>query len=63
MSTEPHAGVFVHQSSFVHEGAILAEGPKVWHFCHASSGPRVGGLVPRRQNTAVGNRGSMRVNP
>ncbi len=56
MSTELHAGVFVHQSSFVDEGAVLGEGTKVWHFCHVSGGARIGRRCSLGQNTFVGNR-------
>lgn len=33
---------FVHESSFVDEGAEVGEGTKIWHFCHVMSGSRVG---------------------
>jgi UDP-2-acetamido-3-amino-2,3-dideoxy-glucuronate N-acetyltransferase len=56
MSTEKATGVFVHQSSFVDEGAVLGEGTKVWHFCHVSGGARIGKRCSLGQNTFVGNR-------
>lgn len=56
MTTESVPGVFVHQSSFVDEGAVLGEGTKVWHFCHVSPGARLGKRCVLGQNCFVGNR-------
>lgn len=25
---------FVHESSYVDEGAVIGAGTKIWHFCH-----------------------------
>lgn len=33
---------FVHESSYVNEGAEIGDGTKVWHFTHIMSGTKVG---------------------
>ena len=34
--------VFVHESSYVDDGAEIGAGTKIWHFCHVMSGTRIG---------------------
>ncbi len=34
--------VFVHESSYVDEGAVVGEGTKIWHFSHIMTGAVVG---------------------
>ena len=34
---------FVHESSYVDEGAEVGKGTKIWHFCHIMSGAKIGG--------------------
>jgi hypothetical protein len=29
---------FVHESSYVDDGATVGEGTKIWHFCHVMPG-------------------------
>ena len=36
------ADYFVHQSSFVDEGAVIGDGTKIWHFCHVMRGAEIG---------------------
>ncbi|MBQ2550667.1 MAG: N-acetyltransferase, partial [Bacteroidales bacterium] len=33
---------FVHESSYVDDGAKIGEGTKIWHFCHIQSGAVIG---------------------
>jgi UDP-2-acetamido-3-amino-2,3-dideoxy-glucuronate N-acetyltransferase len=44
---------YVHPSAVVDEGAVLGEGTKVWHFCHVSSGARLGANCVLGQNCFV----------
>ena len=46
-------GYFTHESSYVDEGAVVGEGTKVWHFCHVSSGARLGARCVLGQNVFV----------
>lgn len=48
--------VFIHESAFVDEGAILGKGTKVWHFCHVMSGAEIGENCALGQNVFVGGR-------
>lgn len=56
ITAEKNVGVFVHQSSFVDDGAVIGEGTKVWHFCHVSGGAKIGRRCSLGQNCYVGNR-------
>jgi len=49
------AGVFVHPSAIVDEGAVLGEGCRVWHFVHVSAGARIGERCSLGQGVFVGN--------
>lgn len=44
---------FVHESSFVDEGAEIGNGTKVWHFSHILSGARIGRNCSFGQNVCV----------
>jgi UDP-2-acetamido-3-amino-2,3-dideoxy-glucuronate N-acetyltransferase len=33
---------FIHESSYVDEGAEIGEGTKIWHFCHIMNGAKIG---------------------
>lgn len=46
---------FVHDSSFIDEGAVIGEGTKVWHFCHISSRAVIGSDCKIGQNVYVAN--------
>ena len=47
------AGYFVHESSFIDEGAQIGEDSKIWHFCHVMSGARIGRDCVLGQNVLV----------
>ena len=49
------AGVFVHPSAIVDEGAVLGDGCRVWHFVHVSAGARIGERCSLGQGVFVGN--------
>ena len=44
---------FVHESSYVDEGATIGEGTKIWHFCHIQSGAVIGKNCSLGQNVNV----------
>lgn len=44
---------FIHQSSYIDEGAEIGEGTKIWHFCHIMSGARIGPKCNIGQNVVV----------
>jgi UDP-2-acetamido-3-amino-2,3-dideoxy-glucuronate N-acetyltransferase len=47
------ADYFVHESSYVDEGAVIGAGTKIWHFCHVMSGARIGERCNIGQNVLV----------
>ena len=47
---------FIHESSFVDNGAEIGEGTKIWHFTHIMSGARIGRLCSVGQNVNIGGR-------
>ena len=46
---------FVHESSYVDEGAVIGKGTKVWHFCHVSGKAEIGEDCVFGQNVFVAN--------
>jgi UDP-2-acetamido-3-amino-2,3-dideoxy-glucuronate N-acetyltransferase len=48
--------VFVHDSSYVDEGAQIGKGTKIWHFCHVMPGAVIGEGCNLGQNVVVMNR-------
>jgi len=44
---------FVHESSYVDEGAVIGKDTRIWHFCHIMSGARVGRECRLGQNVVV----------
>ncbi|MBJ6749687.1 acyltransferase [Geomonas anaerohicana] len=44
---------FVHQSSYVDEGAQVGAGSKIWHFCHVMSGATIGERCSFGQNCVI----------
>lgn len=44
---------FVHESSYVDEGAVIGNGTNIWHFCHVQSGAIVGEKCSLGQNVNV----------
>ena len=50
---ERPGGFFVHQSSYVDEGAEIGRGTRVWHFCHVNRGAVIGERCSLGQNVVV----------
>lgn len=46
---------FVHESSYVDDGAVIGAGTKIWHFCHVQDGARIGERCSLGQNVNVAN--------
>ncbi len=46
---------FVHESSYVDEGARIGKGTKIWHFCHILPGAEIGENCSLGQNVNVGS--------
>jgi len=44
---------FVHESSYVDEGAEVGKGTKIWHFSHVLSGAKIGARCSFGQNVSV----------
>ena len=44
---------FIHESSYVDDGAIVGPGTKIWHFCHIQSGAVIGANCSLGQNVNV----------
>lgn len=44
---------FVHESSYIDEGAEIGEGSKIWHFCHVMPRSRIGRDCSIGQNVLV----------
>jgi UDP-2-acetamido-3-amino-2,3-dideoxy-glucuronate N-acetyltransferase len=44
---------FVHQSSYVDEGAKIGAGTKIWHFCHIMSRTKIGESCNIGQNVLI----------
>ena len=49
------AEYFVHESSYVDEGATIGAGTKIWHFCHIQRGTVIGEYCSLGQNVNVSN--------
>lgn len=47
------ADVFVHESSYVDDGATVGRGTKIWHFCHVMPGAVIGEHCSLGQNVVV----------
>ncbi len=54
MSEDKNA-YFVHESSYVDEGAIVGEGTKIWHFSHVLPGAKIGQHCSFGQNVNIGS--------
>lgn len=44
---------FVHESSYVDDGARIGKGTKIWHFCHIMPGAAVGEKCSLGQNVVI----------
>ncbi|MGH7678392.1 MAG: acyltransferase [Gemmatimonadaceae bacterium] len=47
--------VFIHESSFVDDGATIGDGTRIWHFCHVMPGAVIGERCNLGQNVVVMN--------
>jgi UDP-2-acetamido-3-amino-2,3-dideoxy-glucuronate N-acetyltransferase len=47
--------VFIHESSYVDDGAQIGDGTKIWHFCHIMPGAVIGERCNLGQNVVVMN--------
>lgn len=47
--------LFVHESSYVDEGATIGRGTRIWHFCHVMPGAVIGEHCSLGQNVVVMN--------
>ena len=45
--------VFVHESSYVDDGAVVESGTKIWHFCHIMAGAVIGERCSLGQNVVM----------
>lgn len=50
------AGVQIHESAIVDEGAQIGDGTRVWHWVHVSGGARIGRDCSLGQNVFIANR-------
>ncbi len=46
---------FIHESSYVDDGAVIGDGTKIWHFCHIMSGAKIGSNCSLGQNVNIGS--------
>lgn len=46
---------FIHESSYVDEGAEIGNGTKIWHFSHIMPGAKIGNNCSIGQNVNVGS--------
>ena len=53
MSAETSLTYFVHESSYVDDGAAIGEGTKIWHFSHVMAGARIGRRCNIGQNVVI----------
>ena len=53
MSEKDNQEFFVHESSYIDEGATIGSGTKIWHFCHIQSGAKIGENCSLGQNVNV----------
>jgi len=47
------ANYYVHESSYVDDGAVIGAGTKIWHFCHIMPGAVIGERCNLGQNVVV----------
>jgi len=45
--------VFIHESAYVDEGAVIGKGTRIWHFCHVMPGAVIGERCSLGQNVVV----------
>jgi UDP-2-acetamido-3-amino-2,3-dideoxy-glucuronate N-acetyltransferase len=54
--------VFIHESAYVDDGAVIGAGTKIWHFCHVLPGAVIGERCSLGQNVVMMNRTRMGAN-
>ena len=47
------AAPFIHESSYVDDGAIVGDDTRIWHFCHVNAGAVIGRGCSLGQNVVV----------
>ena len=47
--------LFIHESAYVDEGAVIGKGTRIWHFCHVMPGAVIGERCSLGQNVVVMN--------
>lgn len=47
------AAPFIHESSYVDEGAVVGDDTRIWHFCHVNAGAVIGERCSLGQNVVV----------
>ena len=47
--------IFIHESAYVDDGAVIGVGTKVWHFCHVLGGAVIGERCSLGHNVVVMN--------
>jgi UDP-2-acetamido-3-amino-2,3-dideoxy-glucuronate N-acetyltransferase len=52
----PLQNYFVHESSYIDDGAEIGSETKIWHFCHIMSGAKIGNRCSIGQNVNIGSR-------
>ena len=55
VAAKPEATMFIHESAYVDDGAVIGAGTKVWHFCHVMAGAVIGERCSLGQNVVVMN--------
>jgi len=51
--SEDKKEIFIHESSYVDEGAEIGEGTSIWHFCHIMKSAKIGKNCKIEQNVVV----------
>src|SRR5688572_19756641 len=46
-------GWYMHESSYVDEGAVVGQGTRIWHFCHVNGGAVIGERCSLGQNVVL----------
>jgi UDP-2-acetamido-3-amino-2,3-dideoxy-glucuronate N-acetyltransferase len=44
---------FIHESSFVDDGAVVGDDTRIWHFCHVNAGAVIGARCSLGQNVVI----------
>jgi UDP-2-acetamido-3-amino-2,3-dideoxy-glucuronate N-acetyltransferase len=47
------AAPFIHESSYVDDGAVIGDDTRIWHFCHVNAGAVIGERCSLGQNVVV----------